>query len=99
MWVKKSQMNEMICKKCGNPLPREGFVCKFCGAMMDEKQIAQQKEYMKTIKKRPILKSELYGMEKINYPKEKNPKISKGVVTFILISLIIFLIILAIIIL
>ena len=34
----------MFCKKCGNALPTEGFICKICGTMMDKDQIKEQKE-------------------------------------------------------
>ena len=37
----------MFCKKCNNPLPSEGYICKFCGALMTQEQIATQKENMK----------------------------------------------------
>ena len=61
----------MYCKKCGNPLPNEGFTCKFCGAMMESNQIAQQKNNLQERKWQTRTKSELYGMEKINYQKEE----------------------------
>ena len=86
----------MVCQKCGNQLPNEGFVCKFCGAMMTDEQIEQQKNYLKERHFQPKLKSELYGIEKINYQKEEaqnNPKIKA---ILIIVGVIIFLIILAI---
>ena len=36
----------MYCKKCGAALPSRGFVCRSCGAMMDEEQIKMQKKFM-----------------------------------------------------
>ena len=32
----------MKCNRCGSPLPSDGMVCKFCGALMDQKQISYQ---------------------------------------------------------
>ena len=37
----------MYCKKCGAALPSTGFVCRSCGAMMDEEQIKMQKNFKK----------------------------------------------------
>lgn len=86
----------MICKKCGKQLPNEGFICKFCGAMMDQKQIMQQKDYLKERRFEPKLKTELYGMEKINYRDAKEQKDNKLLGFLIVGGIIIFLIILAI---
>lgn len=88
----------MFCKKCGNPLPKEGYMCKFCGAMMDKNQIENQNKLMKDNHYQPKLKSELYGMEKINY-QENERKEEKSFLPYAIIGgVIIFLIILAIII-
>ena len=70
--------NRMFCQKCGNPLPKEGYICKFCGAMMGRDQIEKQKEYMKEHQYDPKLKSELYGQEKINYNTEKDKNKNLG---------------------
>ena len=86
----------MFCQKCGNPLPKEGYICKFCGAMMTNDQIEKQKKYMEENKFKPKLKSELYGVEKINY--EQREKDSKKLGVFLVLGILIFLIILAIII-
>ncbi len=86
----------MICQKCGNQLPNEGFVCKFCGAMMTSEQIEQQKNYLKEKRFQPKLKSELYGIEKIDYREEKEQNNPKLKAVFIIGGVIIFLIILAI---
>ena len=37
----------MHCEKCGAALPSEGYICKNCGAMMNSKQIHDQKEFNK----------------------------------------------------
>ena len=73
----------MVCQKCGNQLPNEGFVCKFCGAMMTDEQIEQQKNYLKERRFQPKLKSELYGIE--NNPKFKAILIIAGVIIFLII--------------
>lgn len=86
----------MFCQKCGNPLPKEGYICKFCGAMMTESQIEKQKNYMQENKFKPKLKSEMYGVEKINY--QESEKNSKNLGIFLVLGILIFLIILAIII-
>ena len=38
----------MICHRCGASLPDKGFLCLFCGTMMDQEQIKFQKEFLKT---------------------------------------------------
>ena len=89
----------MFCKKCGNPLPKEGYICKFCGAMMDKDQIAKQNDYIKENRfNSSKLKSELYGVEKINYDQDQDAKEENRFLGIaIVIGVIIFLIILAII--
>lgn len=37
----------MYCNKCGSALPSHGYICKNCGAMMSEEQIATQKSFNK----------------------------------------------------
>ncbi len=86
----------MYCKKCGSPLPNEGYICKFCGAMMGEEQIQKQKEIIKEHKYEPRLKTEMYGQAKINYKTEDTPKENKFLGIAIIVGIIIFLIILAI---
>jgi uncharacterized membrane protein YvbJ len=52
----------MNCKRCGNPLPSKGYVCSFCGLMLDNKQIDMQKELLKNnTQLKPDLVSEKYG--------------------------------------
>ena len=88
----------MFCKKCGNPLPKEGYICKFCGAMMDKNQVENQNKLMKENSYQPKFKTELYGGEKINY-QENEHKEEKNFLPYAIIGgVIIFLIILAIII-
>lgn len=69
----------MYCKKCGAALPSHGFVCKRCGAMMDEEQIKEQKRFRQdkdNEKMEVLLKSDRYSSEPINrdYKKQKDNK-------------------------
>ena len=86
----------MYCKKCGNPLPNEGLTCKFCGAMMEKEQIVQQKGAYQEKKWQTRLKSELYGMDKINYQNEKENKKNFPFGIFLIIGVLIILIVIAI---
>ncbi len=88
----------MFCKRCNNPLPSEGFVCKFCGALMSEEQIKTQKENMKNNSLKGVLASSKYSnLNKIKYNtnKDNDNKALMGAVMFIVI---VFLIIVSIII-
>lgn len=87
----------MFCKKCGNPLPKEGYICKFCGAMMEKDQIEKQNKLLKDNRFGTKLKSELYGVEKIKYESETPKEENKFRPYLIIGGVIIFLIILAII--
>ena len=82
----------MKCKNCGNSLPSEGIVCKFCGALMDQSQINYQNKMKDKDNKRIMLLSEKYGHEnKIEYREEKENKIlGLVVIIFILVILIVF---------
>lgn len=82
----------MKCKNCGNPLPSEGIVCKFCGALMDQSQINYQNKMKDKDNKRIMLLSEKYGHEnKIEYREEKENKIlGLAIIIFILVILIVF---------
>ena len=82
----------MKCKNCGNSLPSEGIVCKFCGALMDQSQINYQNKMKDKDNKRITLLSEKYGHEnKIEYREEKENKIlGLVVIIFILVILIVF---------
>ncbi len=84
----------MYCHKCGKYLPNEGYVCKFCGALMTKEQIENQKR-LNNKASSVKLKSELYGGERIIYKKEKEKNNLTGI--FFILGIIIFLIILAII--
>ncbi len=69
----------MYCKKCGAALPSTGFVCRSCGAMMDEEQIKMQKKIMEEKDKTKIevkLLSDQYSSEPIkrNYEKRSENK-------------------------
>lgn len=55
----------MNCKRCGTPLPSNGYVCSHCGLMMDNDQITMQKQMMKNNNSyRAELVSEKYGGKK-----------------------------------
>lgn len=84
----------MKCKNCGKPLPSDGIVCKFCGALMDQSQINYQNKMNDKNNKKIILLSEKYGHEnKIEYREIKENK----VLGLIVISIVLlFLIVLAI---
>lgn len=82
----------MKCSRCKNPLPSEGIVCKFCGALMDDKQIKEQNKYRDRNNEKIMLLSEKYGHNnKVEYREEKENKILGLVIICVVI---IFLIIL-----
>lgn len=69
----------MYCKKCGSALPSTGFVCRSCGAMMDEEQIKEQKRLKADNVNGKIevhLLSDRYSKEPIqrDYQKQKENK-------------------------
>ena len=69
----------MYCKKCGAALPSNGFVCRSCGAMMDEEQIKMQKKFQEEKEKTRTqvrLLSDEYSREPIvrDYKKHKENK-------------------------
>ena len=88
----------MFCNKCGNPLPKEGAVCKFCGAMMNSEQINMVREENSQQEFRPELKTEKYGQgANIEY-REKNNFNDNEILGIIIIGgIVLFIIILAII--
>jgi len=64
----------MYCNKCGKALPSHGYICKFCGTMMDSEQIKIQKENIKNQNRDKIevnLMSDRYSSEPINRNYEK----------------------------
>ena len=81
----------MNCKRCGAVLPSEGYMCKVCGALMDQEQIAAQKENMKAnpTTKRPTLFSEQYGVKKEYQPAETS---NKGLMAAVMLIIVVFLI-------
>lgn len=87
----------MFCKRCNNPLPSEGFVCKFCGALMSEDQIKMQKENMKNNSLKGVTTNSKYrSFNKIKYNTNNDNKPLMGaamlivIVFLIVISIIIF---------
>lgn len=65
----------MKCNRCGNSLPSDGMVCKFCGMLMDQEQINYQSKMKDKDNQRIMLLSEKYGHQnKIEYNKVKENK-------------------------
>lgn len=88
----------MFCKRCNNPLPSEGFVCKFCGALMSEEQIKTQKENMKNNSLKGGFTTSKYGnFNKIKYDTNKNND-NKALMGAAMLIIIVFLIVVSIII-
>ncbi len=81
----------MKCKNCGNPLPSEGIICKFCGALMDQSQINYQNKMKDKNNQKIMLLSEKYGHEnKIEYREVKENKIlGLAIIIIILVILIV----------
>lgn len=66
----------MKCSRRGSPLPSDGIVCKFCGALMDQKQIAYQNKMKDKNSERIVLLSEKYGHKNsIEYREVKENKL------------------------
>ena len=86
----------MFCNKCGNPLPNEGAVCKFCGAMMNSEQINMIREQAKEQEFRPELMTEKYGQSKIEYREDKSNN-NLAIYLIVIGGIVLFIIILAII--
>mgnify|MGYP004621950971 FL=1 len=85
----------MICKNCKNPLPSDGIVCKFCGTLMSQEQIKNQRKYKDRENERIVLLSEKYGHEnKIEYREVKENKILGFISIVIVLLVLIFLAIL-----
>ena len=82
----------MICKNCKNPLPSDGIVCKFCGTLMSQVQINDQRKYKDRENERIVLLSEKYGHEnKIEYRENKENKILGFISIVIVLLVLIFL--------
>ena len=81
----------MTCRNCGKPLPSDGIVCKFCGALMDQKQIAYQNKMKDKNSERIVLLSEKYGHEnKIEYRETKeNKALGLAIIIIVLVFLVV----------
>ena len=86
----------MFCQKCGNPLPKEGYLCAFCGAMMTKEQIMMQKNLMQEHQNDLKLNREDLTNTKLNFETLKATKTDKLIPIFLILGIIIILIILAI---
>ena len=85
----------MKCNRCGSPLPSEGMVCKFCGALMDKKQVDYQNKMKDKDNQRITLLSEKYGHQNnIEYNKVKENKVLGLVVISVVLVILIILTIL-----
>lgn len=56
----------MNCKRCGSPLPSQGYICSHCGMLMSSEQIEIQKTLLKdnNAHLKADLVSERYGGKK-----------------------------------
>ena len=81
----------MKCNRCGSPLPSDGMVCKFCGALMDQKQISYQNKMKDKNSERIVLLSEKYGHEnKIEYRETKeNKALGLAIIIIVLVFLVV----------
>lgn len=84
----------MVCKRCGAPLPSQGYVCKQCGMLMNSDQIEQQKQFIKNNSLKAELVSEKYGGKKQIF-QGRNTGENKGKAFLILFGILIFIIIVA----
>lgn len=85
----------MKCNRCGSPLPSEGMVCKFCGALMDKKQLDYQNKMKDKDNQKITLLSEKYGHQNnIEYNKVKENKVLGLVIISIVLVILIILTIL-----
>ena len=78
----------MKCNRCGSPLPSDGMVCKFCGALMDQKQISYQNKMKDKNNERIVLLSEKYGHQNNREVKE-NKVLGLIIISVVLVILII----------
>lgn len=81
----------MTCRNCGNPLPSDGIVCKFCGALMNQREINYQNKMRDNDNKKITLLSEKYGHEnKIEYRETKeNKALGFAIIIIVLVFLIV----------
>ena len=82
----------MKCKRCGSPLPSQGYVCNQCGMLMDKNQIEIQKEYLKQAPLQTTYLSEKYGSKKPLFEGRESKENNYGVLLFLFILLVIIVI-------
>lgn len=89
----------MVCRKCGKPLPSEGAICTFCGMMMGQDQLKEQKRLQDPNQGlKANLLSDKYGVKKSALYEKKNTfKENKILGAIIIVIVILFLTVLAII--
>ena len=76
----------MTCRNCGKPLPSDGIVCKFCGALINYQNQMNDKN-----NKKITLLSEKYGHEnKIEYRETKeNKALGLAIIIIVLVFLVV----------
>ena len=85
----------MKCIRCGKPLPSEGIVCKFCGALMNQEQISYQNKMKDKDNKRVTLLSEKYGHHNnVEYNEVKENKVVGLIIIMVVLVILIILTIL-----
>lgn len=84
----------MVCKRCGAPLPSQGYVCKQCGMLMSSDQIEEQKQSIRNNGLSTELVSEKYGGKKQIFQGRDGVE-NKGKALLVLFGILIFIIIVA----
>lgn len=85
----------MNCKRCGNPLPSEGAVCKFCGAALTPEGLQYQRRINENKDKQITLMSEKYGQHhNIKYNEVKENKLMGIIIIAIILVILVILAIL-----
>lgn len=83
----------MKCSRCGSPLPSDGMVCKFCGALMDQK--SYQNKMKDKNNERIVLLSEKYGYQNnVEYREVKENKVLGLIIISVVLVILIILTIL-----
>lgn len=78
--------DKMVCKKCGASLPNHGFLCTFCGSMMDKEQIKFQKELLnaKNPNKKADFITERYGKKGVLFQKREEKEKTSYCIFFLM---------------
>lgn len=86
----------MNCKRCGAPLPSQGYVCSQCGMFMNKEQIDIQKGFLRSNNAhlKAELVSEKYGGKKQIFQGRDSLE-NKGMAIFVLFGILLLIIIIA----